>query len=67
MKTITHFGLLKCFPTWNGSGNECLAECQVTSITEAVEQLQPHCPVPLDKRGYAKSGEISFVIGEFLS
>jgi hypothetical protein len=63
---MKRYGLLKCFPlNYYQGGNECIAECHANSITDAIPQLQPQCSVKLDNSGYAKAGEVSFVIGEF--
>ena len=59
------YGLLRCYPAGGISGNNCLAECVASSSAEATEKLQPFCMVPLNARGYAKEGEITFVVAEF--
>lgn len=48
---------------WFG-GNKSLAEVQANNKDKAVELLQSNCPVKLDKYGYAKSGEITYCVGE---
>ena len=60
------YGLLQCWPVGNGSANRQLAECDAANKTDAIKKLQPHCPdiVTLDATGYAKIGEISYVVAE---
>ena len=58
------YGLLRCYPAWCGSGNNCLAECVADNLAQAIPQLQPHCPAPLNERGYVKIEAITFVIAE---
>jgi len=60
------YGLLQCWPVGNGSANRQLAECDAANKTDAVENLQPHCPVgvTLDATGYTKVGEVSYVVAE---
>jgi hypothetical protein len=58
------YGLLRCYPYGNISGNNCIGECMASDITEAIQLLQPSCPATLDSKGYAKVGEITFVICE---
>jgi len=55
------YSLQKCVP-FRGNGE--LAEMGAANLTEAIEKLQPFCPVPLDSKGYAKDGSITYVICE---
>ncbi len=59
-----NYGLLECWPVWNGSANKCLAECDAANMTEAITKLQPSCPAPLDATGYVKVNEKTYVIAE---
>jgi hypothetical protein len=61
------YGLLYCYPMGWVSGNICLAECFAGSFGEALANLQTACLVKLDKYGYAKADENTYVVGEFYS
>lgn len=54
--------LLKCF----GGGNVCLAECfgEGMTLETAIPTLAVSSPVPLNEDGYAKVGEVSYIVGE---
>lgn len=56
--------LLKCWPVWNGSANEPMAECDAANVTEAITKLQPACPATLDEIGYVKVDKTTYVIAE---
>jgi len=45
-------------------GNRELQQCSAFTKEHAIEQLAPHCPVELDKEGYAKQGNITYVVAE---
>ena len=65
------YALLRCYPGFDkeghlASGNECKAECQCKTMTEAIQLLQPSCPGTLDSTGYVKVGNITWVIAEGL-
>jgi hypothetical protein len=59
-----NYCLLKCWPVWNGSANEPVAECDAETMTEAVAKLQPACPATLDATGYVKVDKTTYVIAE---
>ena len=53
------------WPAGNGSANKVLEELAAKwDLKSAITLLQAWCPVPLDEHGYAKQGEITWVIAE---
>lgn len=66
--SVRRWSLLELFPTgWKGSGNRCLAEVETTTLEDAIRQLQPSSPHPLDDIGYAKAGNLSYCVAEHYS
>lgn len=62
---MKRYALLKLWPVWNGSANKVIAETiNPLTLKDAIDALQQHCPLKLDERGYAKEGEISWVLAE---
>jgi hypothetical protein len=59
-----NYCLLKCWPVWNCSANEPVAECDAANMAEAVAKLQSSCPATLDATGYVKVNEKTYVIAE---
>jgi hypothetical protein len=59
------YSLQRCYSVGGLCGNNQVAEVVAKDLTEAIELLKPHCPVPLDHSGYGKE-EITFVVCEVL-